>query len=63
MVYRKLITYTERQDRNHLYARVDFEDATYIEVPIHGVAAEDIQEKLRAEVEMHKWLVENVPID
>ena len=58
-----MIEYIERIDGEHVYARVDFEGGTWIEVPIHGLNAEDVQKKLRVEKEMHEWLLENMPPD
>ena len=47
------ISYTERSEGEYLWACMSLEDGTYIEVPIHGVLADDIQAKLQAALDTH----------
>lgn len=56
-----MIEYTERVDGEHLYARVDFDDGTWMEVPINGLSASEIQAKLEIDKQMHQWFLENMP--
>ena len=47
------IEYTERSEGEYLWACMSLDDGTYIEVPIHGVLADDIQAKLQAALDVH----------
>lgn len=48
-----MISYTERTEGEYLWACMSLDDGTYIEVPIHGVLADDIQAKLQAALDVH----------
>ena len=45
--------HTERSEGEYLWACMSLDDGTYIEVPIHGVLADDIQAKLQAALDVH----------
>ena len=47
------IQYTERSEGEYLWACMSLDDGTYIEVPIYGVSADDIQAKLQAALDTH----------
>ena len=47
------INYTERSEGEYLWACMSLDDGTYIEVPIHGVLADEIQAKLQAALDVH----------
>jgi hypothetical protein len=47
------INYTERSEGEYLWACLTLEDGSYMEVPIHGVASEDIQAKLQAAIDLY----------
>lgn len=47
------ISYTERNEDEYTWACFTLNDGSYMEVPIHGVASEDIQTKLQEAVDQY----------
>lgn len=45
------IEYTERSEGQFLWACLTLDDGTYMEVPIHGVAADQIQAAIQASID------------
>lgn len=46
-----MIEYTERVDGELLWACLTLDDGTYMEVPIHGVEADQIQATIQASID------------
>jgi len=46
-----MIEYTERVDGDFLWACLTLDDGTYMEVPIHGVEADQIQATIQASID------------
>jgi hypothetical protein len=46
-----MIDYTERVDGDLLWACLTLDDGAYMEVPIHGVAADQIQATIKASID------------
>ena len=46
-----MIEYAEREDGNYLWACLTLDDGTYMEVPIHGVEADQIQATIQSSID------------
>jgi len=46
-----MIEYTEREDGDLLWACLTLDDGAYMEVPIHGVEADQIQATIQASID------------